>query len=81
MASTPSDALILDLIEWLGEDGQSYHDAMERWRTTCPRLDVWESASRRGLIRCAFEEGRGLRVAVTEQGHALLRVARPAAVS
>jgi D-3-phosphoglycerate dehydrogenase len=72
----PVDALVLDLIEWLGDAGQSYTDAMERWRTSCPRLDVWERAMRDGLIRCKFVDGAGLRVLVTEAGHAQLLASR-----
>jgi hypothetical protein len=78
MTSRPGEPLILDLLEWLGAEGQSYKDAMERWQTSCPRLDVWETALSRGLLRCVFVEGRGLQVELTDAGLAHLRASRPA---
>ena len=44
------DALILDLLEWLTEGERTYADVMDAWRTSCPRLPVWEDAVDRGLI-------------------------------
>ena len=38
------DALILDLLEWLASSERSYAEVMEAWRTSCPRLPVWEDA-------------------------------------
>jgi hypothetical protein len=44
------DALILDLLEWLATGERGYADVMDAWRTSCPRLPVWEDATDRGLI-------------------------------
>ncbi len=44
------DALILDLVEWVGKSPRTYADVMEAWRTSCPRLTVWEDAVERGLV-------------------------------
>jgi D-3-phosphoglycerate dehydrogenase len=44
------EALILDRIEWLTARERTYAEVMEAWRTSCPRLPVWEDASDRGLI-------------------------------
>jgi hypothetical protein len=46
----PVDALILDLLEWLGPRPRPYREVMEAWRTSCPRLPVWEEANERGFI-------------------------------
>jgi hypothetical protein len=46
----PVDALVLDLIEWVGREGRSYREAMEVWRTSCPRLPVWEETHARGFL-------------------------------
>ena len=35
------DALILDLLEWVGPHARPYAEVMEAWRTSCPRLPVW----------------------------------------
>ena len=40
--------LILDLLEWLGKQDRTYEDTMEAWRTSCPKLPVWEDATERG---------------------------------
>ena len=44
------DALILDLLEWIGPTSRPYAEVMEAWRTSCPRLPVWEEANERGFI-------------------------------
>jgi hypothetical protein len=46
----PVHALILDLLEWIGPKGRPYHEVIEAWRTSCPRLPVWEEANERGFI-------------------------------
>ncbi len=59
------DSLILDLLEWIGPAGRPYDEVMDAWRTSCPRLPVWEEANRRGLIRTLPTSGqpqRGVRV-------------------
>ena len=44
------ESLILDLLEWVATQERSYSDTMDAWRTSCPRLQVWEDAADRGLI-------------------------------
>jgi hypothetical protein len=39
--------LILDLIQWVGREERTYHETMDAWRTSCPRLPVWEEATAR----------------------------------
>jgi hypothetical protein len=50
MSDPVVEALILDLLEWLAKDGRSYEETMNAWRTSCPRLTVWEDANDRGLV-------------------------------
>lgn len=50
MVDSTTTPLILDMLEWLAETPRSYVDAMEAWRTSCPRLTVWEDAADQGLI-------------------------------
>jgi len=70
------EPLILDLLEWLAKDERDYLETMEAWRTSCPRLPVWESANERGLVTRRFENGRAI-VQVTEEGRALLKQRAP----
>ena len=70
--SDPVDSLILDLVEWLAPSPQPYAEVMERWRTSCPHLPVWEEANDRGyLVRERATDG-ALHIAVTDAGRAFL---------
>ena len=44
------DSLILDLLEWLGPARRPYLEVLDAWRTSCPRLPVWEEAKDRGFL-------------------------------
>jgi hypothetical protein len=68
-------ALVLDLVEWIAEGPRPYREAMDAWRTSCPRLPVWEDAIEHGLIRCV-ENGGGLQVVVTSEGAAFVSAER-----
>ena len=68
--------LILDLVEWVGRKERTYQETMEAWRTSCPRLPVWEDATDRGLVEMASVDGR-LIVLPTPAGLAFLRENRP----
>ena len=50
MADSVVEALILDLLEWVTKRDRTYEEVMEAWRTSCPRLPVWEEANDRGLV-------------------------------
>ncbi len=68
-------ALILQLTAWVQARPRTYAEAMDAWRTSCPRLSIWEDALAAGLIEVAPVPGAGLRgaaVRVTLQGAALL---------
>jgi hypothetical protein len=62
------DALILDLLEWIGTESRPYAEVMDAWRTSCPRLPVWEDANERGFIERRHEEGIGVFISVTARG-------------
>jgi hypothetical protein len=65
------EALILDLLEWVAKRERSYEDVMETWRTSCPKLPVWEDANDRGLVTKEEANGRCI-VRITASGLALL---------
>jgi len=67
-----NDALVLDLVEWVAREPRLYSEVIETWRTSCPRLTIWEDAVDRGYVarRPTVE---GLRVTVTEGGAKFLR--------
>ena len=70
--ATPTEPLILDLVEWVARAPRPYGEAIEAWRTSCPRLTVWEDATDRGLIACEQRQG-ALWVVATEEGRAAVR--------
>ena len=67
------DPLILDLLEWIGREPRSYADVIDAWRTSCPRLTVWEDAIDRGFASREHARGREVRIALTAAGRAFLR--------
>ena len=68
--------LILDLLEWVGRRERTYQETMEAWRTSCPRLPVWEDATDRGLVGTEHANGRSI-VRLTSSGLSLLKERRP----
>jgi hypothetical protein len=72
------EALILDLLEWVTTRERTYEEVMDAWRTSCPRLPVWEEANERGLITTENASGRSI-VRITTSGLALLEQRRPSA--
>jgi hypothetical protein len=75
MADTAPEALVLDLLEWLAQRDRSYDEVMDAWRTSCPRLPVWEDANDRGLVIKEQANGRCV-VRITASGLALLEQRR-----
>jgi len=73
----PTDALILDLLEWIGSQPRAYAEVIDAWRTSCPRLPVWEDANDRGFVESRHQEGRGTFVTVTALGWEFLERNRP----
>jgi D-3-phosphoglycerate dehydrogenase / 2-oxoglutarate reductase len=71
------DTLILDLLEWIGPRSRPYGEVIEAWRTSCPRLPVWEEANERGFVAHRREPGLGSLVSVTASGQKFLRAYRP----
>lgn len=67
MADAVVEALIVDLLQWLSERDRSHEEVMSAWRTSCPRLPVWEDANDLGFVKT--EEGI---VKITSSGRAFL---------
>jgi hypothetical protein len=64
--------LILDFLEWLAAKPRPYTDVMDAWRTSCPRLTVWEEANDRGFVAQVFSAGSEMLVGVTPTGRTFL---------
>jgi len=70
------DNLLLDLLEWVGRKDRTYQETMDAWRTSCPRLPVWEDASDRGLVEIVSANGHS-EVRIAPAGLAFLKTRRP----
>ena len=71
--SEAADPLVLDFVEWIAREPRFYAEVVATWRTSCPRLTIWEDASDRGYVARQTIEGTGLVVTVTEAGAKWLR--------
>ena len=76
MGDTLVETLVLDLLAWLAKSERSYEEVMDAWRTSCPRLPVWEDANDRGLVMQQDVNGRCV-VRITSAGRAFLEQYRP----
>jgi hypothetical protein len=66
-------SLTVDFLGWLEPGPRDYADVMEAWRTSCPRLTVWEDAIDAGFIACTHTAGQPLQVELTDEGRRFLR--------
>jgi hypothetical protein len=68
-------ALLLQLLDWVDARPRTYGETMEAWRTSCPRMPIWEDATDAGLVeiddsgRVCFDESE---VRLTAKGRAAL---------
>jgi hypothetical protein len=69
------DALVLDFVEWIAAGPRRYGDVMEAWKTSCPRLTIWEDAIDQGLVQRCRIDGE-LSIETTDSGRALLAKTR-----
>ena len=73
----PAMHLRRQMLEWIAERPRAYSEVIEVWRTSCPRLSIWEDACIDGLIDCT-PDARHL-VSLSAAGEAWLRAATAAA--
>ena len=74
-AANPST---LELLAWTSRGPRTYADAMEAWRSSCPRLSAWEDALADGLIQIVRNGGASAAsVTLTASGRALLEAIPP----
>jgi hypothetical protein len=71
----PADALTDQFLGWIAEGGKTYGQVMDAWRTSCPRLSIWEDALGEGLVQIENRSGwtrEQARVTITDRGLARL---------
>ncbi|MGO9913948.1 MAG: 3-phosphoglycerate dehydrogenase, partial [Isosphaeraceae bacterium] len=74
--ATTVDALIHDLLDWIGPNPLPYTEDIEAWRTSCPLLPVWEEANDRGFVERRHDGDRGAYVGVSALGLEFLKAHR-----
>jgi hypothetical protein len=73
MHRRPISALTLQFLTWVAAAPRGYGDIMEAWRTTCPRMTVWEDAVSEGFVRLQSNGARkDCKVVLTERGRKAL---------
>jgi hypothetical protein len=70
MSESPS-LIMIQFLSWVADRPRTYAQAMEAWRTSCPRLSVWEDAVIQKLVRIDGNGGRAVRL--TKRGFAVLQ--------
>jgi len=71
--SVTLDPLVMDLVQFVAAEPRPYDEVIDAWRTSCPRLTVWEDAIDRGLITRRRAEDKTLIVQATNEGLRLLQ--------
>jgi hypothetical protein len=64
-------ALMVQFLSWIDARPRSYDEAMEAWRSTCPRHTIWEDALADRLIQVGGQRD-SVRVTLTGRGRAIL---------
>ena len=68
--------LTLQFLDWIAENPRTYGDVIDAWRTSCPRLPVWEEAIANGLVRrTSGAPMREAKVHITDKGRQTLKTA------
>ena len=65
--------LTRDMLAWIGKESRTYAETMEAWRSSCPRLTIWEDALADDLVRVeSAGPARRETVVLTPRGLAML---------
>jgi hypothetical protein len=67
--------LTLQFLEWVAAVPHTYGEVIDAWRTSCPRLQVWEDATAQGYIRRGSGTLRDAPISITAKGKAVLKTA------
>jgi hypothetical protein len=85
MPNSPEPApslIMIQFLSWVADRPRSYAQTMDAWRTSCPRLSVWEDAIIDDLVRIGGNDtGNGKvngtrTVTLTERGRRVLQKAQ-----
>lgn len=69
-------ALTVQFLAWIEAHPRTYAETMEAWRTSCPRLSIWEDAIRENLVQIERAPQQSMKLAgvvLTPEGRAFVR--------
>lgn len=69
--NTAHDTLTLQMLQWIDSGAHPYAEVLDVWKSSCPRLTIWEDACADGLVDAA--PGMAGIVALSEKGRTFLR--------
>ena len=72
----PVEPLVVDLLEWIDRQPRLYSEVLAVWRTSCPRLPVWEEANGRGYVERRHQPGSEAFVLLSASGRRHLHARR-----
>jgi hypothetical protein len=64
------DSLTLQMLDWIAQGTHSYAEVLDVWKSSCPRLTIWEDACADGFVDAA--PGLSGVVSLTEKGRNFL---------
>ena len=67
--------IMIQFLTWIADRPRNYAQTMDAWRSSCPRLSVWEDAIIEGLVR--IESNANRTVCLTKRGSAVLERTHP----
>lgn len=73
-----TSALLVEFLAWVAGRPRTYGETMEAWRTSCPRMPIWEDAIEGDLVEIVHAAGIGLQqspVRLTAAGRTMLAAA------
>jgi hypothetical protein len=68
-----ADPLVLDFVEWIAREPRVCSEVILTWKTSCPRLTIFEDATDLGYVTREVVAGFGVVVSLTEAGENFLR--------
>ena len=73
----PLSPLTIDFLDWLADGPRPYCEVMDAWRTSCPKLTIWEDALDGGLVVRRHVPGEPATVGLADAGTQMLKTRRP----
>ena len=64
------ETLTLQMLQWISQGKHSYAEVLAVWKSSCPRLLIWEDACAEGLIAAA--PGMSGLVSLSDKGRSML---------